>query len=80
MSDHGYHLFYRIAQRSAKASEAEALAIVRQLLDADWTAAELVLIFDDSALADEDLPPGMSGKELARRAEAAASNPTRRTA
>ena len=65
---------------AAKASEAEALAIVRQLLAADWTVAELVLIFDDPALADEDLPPGVTGEELARRAEAAAPNPVRRTA
>jgi hypothetical protein len=65
---------------AAKASESEALAVVRHLLATDWTPGELVLIVDDPALADEDLPPGVSGEDLARRAEAAAPNPVRRTA
>ena len=65
---------------AAEATEAEALAVVRELLAADWTPDELVLIFDDPALADEDLPPGISGDELARRAEAAGTDPARRTA
>lgn len=65
---------------AAEDTEAEALAVVRTLLTEGWTPAELVLIFDDPALADEDLPPGVSGDELARRAEAAGNPPTRRTA
>ena len=65
---------------TAKATEAEALVVVRELLGKDWTANELVLIFDDPALADEDLPPGVTGEELARRAEAAGSSSARRTA
>jgi hypothetical protein len=64
---------------TAKAAEAEALAVVRQLLAVDWTADELVMIFDDPSLADEDLPPGVTGDELARRAEAASADPVRRT-
>lgn len=65
---------------TAKATEAEALAVVRQLLAADWTADELVMIFDDPALADEDLPPGITGDELARRAGPDGDTPVRRTA
>jgi hypothetical protein len=65
---------------TAKATEAEALAVVRQPLAVDWTADELVLIFDDPSLADEDFPPGVTGDELARRAEAASADRVRRTA
>ena len=65
---------------TAKATESEALAVVRQLLAVDWTADELVMIYDDPALADEDLPSPVSGEELARRAEAAGADPVRRTA
>jgi hypothetical protein len=65
---------------AAEASEPEALAVVRQLLTTDWTSDELVMIYDDPSIADENLPPGVTGEELARRAEAAALNPARRTA
>jgi hypothetical protein len=61
-------------------TEAEALTFVREFLARGVKAEELVLILDDPALADEDLPPGISGEDLARRAEAAGSEPTRRTA
>jgi hypothetical protein len=61
-------------------TEAEALAIVREIVREGTVHGDLVLIFDDPALADEDLPPGVTGEELARRAEAAAPNPARRTA
>jgi hypothetical protein len=65
---------------ASEATEFEALAVVRELLAADWTADELVLIFDDPALADEDLPPGITGDELAQRVEASEASPSRRTA
>jgi hypothetical protein len=65
---------------TAKPTEAEALAVVRQLLAVDWRADELVMIYDDPALADEDLPPGVTGEELARRAEDDGADPVRRTA
>jgi hypothetical protein len=65
---------------AAEATEVEALELVRTLLAADWTADELVLIFDDPAVADEDLPPGVTGEELARRVEAAGSGRSHRTA
>ena len=61
-------------------SESEALSYVRELIRLGWKADELVMIFDDPALADEDLPPGVSGDDLARRAGAAGDDPVRRTA
>ena len=62
------------------ATEAEALDYVRELLVQGWKAEELILIFDDPMLADEDLPPGVGGEELARLADAAGPGPARRTA
>jgi hypothetical protein len=61
-------------------SESEALSFVRELIGLGWKADELVMIFDDPALADEDLPPGITGDELARRAGAVGDDPVRRTA
>jgi hypothetical protein len=61
-------------------SEEGALGVVRELLGKDWAPDELVMIVDDPALADEDLPPGVTGEELTRRAEAAGTDPIRRTA
>jgi hypothetical protein len=61
-------------------SETEALAYVRELLGQGWKPDELVLIFDDPALADEELPPGVTGEELARRAGLRGADEVRRTA
>ena len=61
-------------------TESEALAYVRVLLKQGWKADELLLMFDDPALAVEDLPKAISGDELARRANIVAESPTRRTA
>ena len=61
-------------------TESEALAFVRDMLGQGCKATELVLILDDPALADEELPPGVTGEELARRAGIADASPTRRTA
>ena len=61
------------------ATEVDALTYVRVLLDQGWKPDELVLLFDDPTVAVEDLPPAVSGDELARRVLAAASL-TRRTA
>jgi hypothetical protein len=61
-------------------SESEALSFVRELIGLGWKADELVMIYDDPALADEELPPGVTGDELARRAEASGDGPIRRTA
>ena len=61
-------------------TETEALAYIRELTGQGWKPVDLVLIFDDPALADEDLPPGITGDELARRAGLSGSDPIRRTA
>jgi hypothetical protein len=66
--------------QASETTEAAALAVVRRMMAEGWTADELVLLVDDPALADEDLPPGVTGEELARRAGAADPNSTRRTA
>jgi hypothetical protein len=65
---------------ASEATEADALRVVRELLALDWKPDELVLIFDDPALADEELPPGVTGDDLARRAGLTDSNEIRRTA
>lgn len=64
--------------RDAVESESEALVFVRVLLGRDWKADEPVMISDDSALAGDEVPPGVHGEELARHALAAA-DPVRRT-
>jgi len=61
-------------------TEDEALTFVQDLLGRGVKANELVLILDDPSIADEDLPPGISGEDLSRRAEAAGSGRARRTA
>jgi len=61
-------------------TEAEALAYVRELSGQGWKPSDLVLIFDDPALDVEDLPPAVTGDELARRAGLNGSDPIRRTA
>ncbi|MGE3908544.1 MAG: hypothetical protein AB7K36_04295 [Chloroflexota bacterium] len=65
---------------AAKATEAEALAVVQSLLAVDWSADELTLIFDDPALPVEDLPPALTGDDLAQRAAVSAGQDARRTA
>lgn len=62
----------------ASESEAEVLALVRELLAKGWPVEHLSLIYEDETLPVEALPPAVSGAELARRAEDAA--PRRRTA
>lgn len=62
-----------------RATEDEALAVVRELLATGWTADELSLIAEDEALPVEALPPALSGAELMRRAERA-SGGSRRSA
>jgi hypothetical protein len=65
---------------ASEAIEADALRVVRELLSADWTPDELLLISDDPALDIDDLALAVTGDELARRAEAAGSDRIRRTA
>jgi hypothetical protein len=79
----GYWQIWHLPSGNAMAdadTEAEALAVVREIVREGTVYGDLVLIYDDPALADEDLPPGVTGEELALRAEAAAPNPARRTA
>ncbi len=65
---------------TSRATEGEILDLVRELLAKGWQPDEMSLIAEDESAADEDLPPAITGAELARRA--AASDPTsvRRTA
>ncbi|MGE3269075.1 MAG: hypothetical protein AB7P40_10030 [Chloroflexota bacterium] len=65
---------------AAKATEAEALAVVQSVLAVDWSADELTLVFDDPALPVEDLPPALTGDDLAQRAAVSAGQDARRTA
>jgi len=51
---------------------------VRDLLELGWKPADLSLMYDEPALEVEELPPAISGDELARRAEAARSDAIRR--
>jgi hypothetical protein len=61
-------------------TESEALAYVRVLLKQGWKADEILLMFDDPAVTDEDVPLAITGDELARRAGIVTESPTRRTA
>ena len=61
-------------------AETDALALVRELILKGWPIDALSLLAEDDSVPVEDLPPGVTGEELARRAEAAGPNPVRRTA
>ena len=61
-------------------TEADALALVRDLIEKGWPVGALSLLAEDEAVPDEALPPGVTGEELARRAEDAGADPVRRTA
>jgi len=78
----GYWLIWHIPSNNALAdaeTEGEALATARQIVSEGSTFDDLLLMYDDPALADDELPAGIHGEELARRAHAAA-DPVRRTA
>jgi hypothetical protein len=57
-------------------TEADALALVRNLVDKGWPIAALSMIYDDDAWADQDLPPAITGDELARKAGIATARAT----
>jgi len=61
-------------------TEAEALALVRDLVDKGWPMAALSLLADDESLTADSLPPAVSGDDLARKAGLADTDPSRRTA
>ena len=50
-------------------SEAQALSLVQRLLDAGWSADDLVVGADDPKVEVGDLPPTLTGEALAARAE-----------
>jgi hypothetical protein len=56
------------------ATEAEALRLVRELLDNGWRAEDLALALEDESRPVGELPPTLSGVELAARAQAAGPN------
>jgi hypothetical protein len=61
-------------------TEAEALAAVRSLVESGWKVDDLLVMVDDPAWADEDVPLAITGDELAQRAGIARESLTRRTA
>jgi hypothetical protein len=61
-------------------NEADALAMARDLIERGWPVRALSLLAEDGSVADEQLPPAVTGEELARRAGAAGDDPVRRTA
>lgn len=50
-------------------TEAEALALVRELVGKGWPAEALSLMAEDDAVPVETLPPAVTGADLVRRAE-----------
>jgi hypothetical protein len=63
-----------------RASENEVLALVLDLVAKGWPRNVLSLHLEDESVPVEELPPPVTGEELVRRAQAAGSNPVRRTA
>lgn len=61
-------------------SEAEALALVRDLTQRGWPVGALSLLAEDETVPEEELPPAVTGEELARRAADDGADPVRRTA
>jgi hypothetical protein len=79
----GYWEVWHLASANLLAdfeTEAEALALVRELIDQGVAPVDLSMGFDDPAIDINDLELALTGEELARRAEAAGSDPIRRTA
>ncbi|HYU19642.1 MAG TPA: hypothetical protein VEQ11_13215 [Chloroflexota bacterium] len=65
---------------AAPRTEADALALVRELLGKDWHADELSLIVEDEARPPDKLPPALTGAELEARAHAGRRKRAQRTA
>ena len=61
-------------------TESEALDLVRELVSQGAKPFDLSLGYDDPARDCEDLPPAVTGDELARRAGLTGPDQTRRTA
>jgi hypothetical protein len=61
-------------------TESDGLTLVRELIGKGWKASHLSLAFEDPDVDVDDLPPGLTGEALARRAEDDDADPVRRTA
>jgi hypothetical protein len=61
-------------------SEAEALAVVRELLLEGWDATDLSLGQEDESRSPAELPPPIEGQELRIRANVDSHSRVRRTA
>ena len=61
-------------------TEAAGLIVVRELVGKGWPIGALSLMVEDEAVPSENLPPGVTGDELARRAGLTDSDQIRRTA
>jgi hypothetical protein len=61
-------------------SEPAGLAVVRELVGKGWPLSALSLMVEDEAVPTEDLPPGVTGEQLAQRAGLTGPDQTRRTA
>jgi hypothetical protein len=61
-------------------SESAGLAVVRELVGKGWPLSALSLMVENESVPTEDLPPGVTGEELARRAGLTSPDQTRRTA
>ena len=67
-------------QLDAFETDVAALALVRELLSLGWRSDDLTLIFDDPSVPAEQLPPALTGDDLARRLAALDTQGTRRSA
>jgi len=65
---------------ASRSTEAQALELVRELLAKGWQPNELSLITEDDAVSADDLPPAITGDELARWAATATAPSVRQTA
>ncbi len=61
-------------------TESEGLTLVRELLGKGWKPSDLSLAFEDPDIDVDELPPGLTGEELARRAADDGADTVRRTA
>jgi len=68
-----YEVWERLSRSmvTSYASEQQALALVQRLLQAGWSADDLVLGAEDPDIEVENLPPTLTGDALAARAASA---------
>jgi hypothetical protein len=61
-------------------TEAAGLVVVREIVGKGWPVDALSLMVEDEAVPTENLPPGITGAELAKRAGLTGPDEIRRTA